>query len=628
MKKMEEDHFDTTFLGQDALDPYQEPRVRRVITLEFLDEYEEGNDRSEVTESQEEKERMEAETHRLMQENQAKLHDLRRSLRDRPRQNYTEVNGDQVELATGRSDRKRALMGTKWKDFQKKFVHSVPRSISETTSFFQMYYDEMFVRDEETIHNLTTSYMDMMRIFVSYYARGQGLKVYDTKTIVDIQENMTGMAWKLFVGLKEDDLYAIFKSREKQKLNYVEVHTILDWFEELTDDQVLEIKRYRNQQRLEFIGGDLDFRVLELNGVHWLVHRDFKLPWVIPINYHWHNPRAVRPHEATISEMVHSGRLVQANDRIYQLDQIYKALIPAVNHLSLQIAPHGDNLDVWVNWDAGDNFFWYKPPYQVVVVPSGDVGYSMMLSFDQDAVDANLEKIFVPNGTLIYPIVGEIRVLDDAVSDDYGFDYVQQRNPNGAFRKPTNLVVTMYSSTRKGPAVGNAGFMANCTCGSPAGDPPPGYSEANLIFFELYEAMFGNKEKNCIKNFDYIYKHVCLKAVKDIKGSWIKWWNDKNTEWIDLCPGKYLFPVEFVYNTYDFDKPGEQCCCLTHCAYSDYDLRPRMSLINGKTITRTVHENLGSFLAEERPKMKEAKREQLNDYLKQFGLDGRGNRKP
>jgi hypothetical protein len=365
-------------------------------------------------------------------------------------------------------------------------------------------------------------------------------------------QHITLDMWKLFVGLDSDLLNMIFGDPNKSSLNFHDYERLITWFQSLSPNDIDVIQGRRETYRIQYTG-DYDWRMIDIDGVLWAIHKLVPVPWMVPTKYHWHNSKAVKPSEASEEEMLLCGKLIPANYMLFQRFKFYRNIIPMLVELESCLFPNDDFVELATHWDQGMRYSFYNPAFKVICMPLRTVGYGMLLYFEKDFIDRNTDKIVVPANSKIVVAAGEIRPLDTRSFDNMAFR--QQKSA-----RDTHLVFTNCVGYRNRPGVGNSVFIANCTCQDPN--------------FKIWWAPLGFKQKNIIVKTDYAYKHQTLRAAKDITGLDVKTWSTAYTQKghvTDITIGDgYLFPVEFVYDkeSKSRERGGHKftCQCLSRCA--------------------------------------------------------------
>jgi len=416
----------------------------------------------------------------------------------------------------------------------------------------------------------------MAKHMVDFYSRAGGHVQPDNGTEIPLAANVDEWTWKLFVGLNGKEVERICGSEELKfdKIYCKQVGLLLAYFVDLRPEELNTVKAQRETYRLEFVG-DAQWRAHVVDGVTWLVQYNKSLPWFIPITMHYHNSMAVKPRFATDSEMIQCGRLVSTNDSLYHYNKLFKKLVPLLIDLTAKLVPAvagEDDLNVWDRFNEGNLMWWYRPCYELFVLPFCMLGNSMVLGFkhsdlyDEAGAPINRDKIFVPAGAVVYHFAGEVRPVDLSAEDNHATNLLKDyKVKDTKLAHNAAMVTTLGVHDEHRPAVGNAAFMANCTCG---GD------NRNAEYFKFCEMALQAKKPDIITNCDLIYKHLMLRAKVDIRGSDIVSWHDRMRAFhavFELCAPTDLiyFPVEFMYNAAtpkDKDSfVGARCICMSAC---------------------------------------------------------------
>jgi len=445
-----------------------------------------------------------------------------------------ELFDDKEELPHNHNERKFLLRRKSWNYFVGRYTYTKPLTRPPE---HHMYCPKMVFDESKIESSLEPNFVDFSKLYLAYYARDQGRTLpkanrdISLNKPIPLQLDIDEIIWPLFVGLDPEDVVHVIRSRDTSSLNYKQVDLLIEYFQH--HPNIKAVHDFREEQRRQYVG-DKAWRLLEAEDVNWLVHRDIPLPWVVPVSIYWHNSRAVPPAKASILEMMQCGRLTGANDRIYNASLLYKAMIPRGIELeALLVHVKGSDETVWDVFNEGEKFFWYTPVYRLYVWPDPDVGMSMMMGFLKSDIDSSHpDTIFVPDKSVVHSLVGELRPADLSVEDGYGFsainDYEDVGETAGKKTASANIIATNYMGYYDRPGVGNAGYMANCTCGVGLREHMSRYKGKELRtneFFKLSESRLGNKQNNGIENATYIYKHAVIKAAQNITGRTIKTWH-------------------------------------------------------------------------------------------------------
>jgi len=555
-------------------------------------------------------------------------------------------------LPEKQAERKTKLQKYTWNKFIEEFEYTHPR---QRPPDGRTYHDKIFFSQDFIDSNLKAKFDDFAKLNVKYYARSQGRtpsvqsRPSALNEPIPLHWDIDELEWILFVGLDPAAVPAIIGSADITTINYTHINRLIEYFE--SHQKIQDIHDFREKQRIKYVG-DQAWRILESDNVQWLVHRRIALPWIIPVSIHWHNSKAVLPDQATISEMVQCGRLVGANERIYSTNLLYKAMIPRGIELeAMTVNMDPENQNVWDLFNEGAQFYWYRPAFKIYVWPDEDVGMAMLLGFLKTEVDeADTQTIFVPNKSVVHSIVAEIRPADVSVLDGYGFAYINDYDTStrqhrerlsrmtkkekkayeaklaaDAAKDPNvNIISTNFVGRDNRPGVGNAGYMANCTCGVGYNESMYKYKSNQLRaneFFQLWESRVGFKEKNAINNSTYIYKHTVIRSTQDITAGQIRAWHEAffayHSPPIDSL---YFFPVEFVYNK--MLKPQGtgmvECMCMTRCQIADPEDHSRIQLINYKKMERDQVTIDTAEFADRFTRLTESQQNDVKLYLQQF----------
>jgi hypothetical protein len=183
-----------------------------------------------------------------------------------------------------------------------------------------------------------------------------------------------------------------------------------------------------------------------------------------------------------------------------------------------------------------------------------------------------------------------------------------------------NLVCTIDKSGKR-PAIGNSGFFANTTCSK---EP----------LFHFTPAQIGNKQGNGIHNADFMYRHKCLTAAKNITGQHILD-TDVALKELSAVPlpfektaGDICFiPLEWSYQKYNTNAtPGDFVChCLSRCAYLPLKNRSKINMGTKSGLVR--HDVPCTRASIDAMKVPRIKKVLMHRYLKNFGgqpQDGEG----
>jgi hypothetical protein len=451
------------------------------------------------------------------------------------------------------------------------------------------YHPDMFL-DENSQDEMDAMYTEYTKAAFDYYSRSES-QDDSSGSCIALQDQMNETAWKLFVGLNAIEVQTQLKRDDISVIYHHDVTRLLDYFRRFS--RATDFKALRAQYRAEFLEGRKS-RPFEFDGVIWLVGDERDLPWMIPIrDFSFHNSAAVYWKVATLYEMIICGRLVGANERLYEFSSLYKRLFPLVVYMNKHLVHKPDEPDkwehtVWDNWHSGQSFFWYRPCFRVCVIPSLRVRYCMVLAFDKsvtrDERGNPRDLVVVPAFSHVYTFAGEVRPVDLATSDEYGFNYLANRGMKGLSTvsmgskrrtdKP-DLVCTNYVLYDNRPGVGSAAYMANHTCGmGETGEAvkDPKARRPNEYFY-FPEIRVGNREGNAIAKADALVVFTSIKSSRDITAEVVVDWMDKNAEnmstWFGEMTQTYdLFPVEFVYNRTipESASKGSACRCMTRCS--------------------------------------------------------------
>lgn len=507
------------------------------------------------------------------------------------------VRKENEPLDTEYSQRKVMLTGLSWDRFMKLYSFSFPE-ISTDTKYVKK------IVDVENERSLAKKYEEMVKAWFQLYSKPPGAPRSDSRDSSTITfQTMQDLDWALFVGIHPSQYREIFGQLGARHMTYEHYDLIIEWFQKQTSEIIQQIKEYRDIAKQKFLddGQDSDdpypYKFYQSGTVHWMVHQEVPLPWMIFTDYHWHNSKAVDPDNATDYEIILCGKLVHTNENMYRNFTELKRLLPLAREIENMTFPTYQDSEIFVHWNEGECFAWYNPCYKLMCLPTYHVGYGLFLAFDKQLVDESIEKVFVPQQSNIVISAGEIRPLDIRVADSYAFNQVDARNLHLGDEKQgsylTNIVFTDYMGYANRPGVGNVAFMANSTCDNPEHE----------LFFKASWTQIGYKQKLLIKNSDYAAKHHVIRAHQDITGHEIRNWNSQaNPIFHELFPfesfeDQYIFPVEFEYADSRQKKQSFQekqtilaqsahpvhCRCYTHCIFKDKSQRTLVDLYRTET---------------------------------------------
>lgn len=549
-------------------------------------------------------------------------------------------SGEVLDYLGPMSERKSLLKGMDWEEFQMSFKCTEPLQFPDNSV---KYHPNIFLSDEK-YRTMGQTYRNYTEQAFGYYCRDRGryTDASKTGTCLALNNQMTEMAWKLFVGLDAEQVAEYLDREDISKIYHRDVELLLAKLRLHSSDP--DFVSRRKQFRMDYVG-DKKLRIFDLNGVVWVVTQHRDLPWMIPIeNFHFHNANALNWRKATLYEMILCGRLIEANDRLYKDTELYKKLFPLILHMNKHLVHKKDTvekweMDVWDNWHAGDEFFWYSPCFRVCLVPSPAVRHCMMLAFKKSTTRRSGNLIVVPAYSLIYAFAGEVRPVDLSVDDIYAFDLIHNRGEKymatiSRSKKSLRpeLVCTNYVLYDNRPGVGSAAYMANHTCGmgETVDIKKPKLLRPNEYFY-MSEIKVGNREGNAIANADLLTVFTSLKSTRDITSKVVTHWTDNNAKWLSVTLGPSMvkeydfFPVEFIYNRDVPEEKGTKCMCLTRCNRHKNKTNILISSVSNltarpsRTSTEVLREEINRFI----PDVEEhaVKRGYIRDYLAKQGLD-------
>jgi hypothetical protein len=511
--------------------------------------------------------------------------------RDRTSDDESDDHDGKNILPSDYKEKRKALKPLTWERFIEEFVFTYPKKTRNPS-----YATEIVNVSDERKRKLKEDYTLMAQAWFSYYSRPHGrTRTRDKQRQPLARSNLIlrrtdEEQWDLFVGLSSEQRREIFSGDEIPDMTYKHYDTLIDWFLAQTPETIANIKRYRNEKRLAYLQGQRH-RELICGQVIWMVHRDFELPWMVHVDYHWHNSKAVHPLKGTDSEMLLCGKLKYANQRLYHEFPDFNKILPAARQIENNTFPLDVDKQIFEDWDLGSSFAWYNTCYDLMCIPTLQVGYGLFLCFKKDLIRKNTEKIVVPNQSNVIVAAGEIRPLDLRVGDSYAFDLNEIRvDQELKIKTTTNLVFTNFMGYPNRPGVGNDAFMANSTCDNPNNTP----------FFKTSWTQVGHNHTNIITNTNFATKHHVIRTKRDIKGQDVLDWDKKiEKKWVEVFPFErpdyYMFPVEFEYDDsrqkkYAFQKKQERlekqqrengqtnivrCSCMSYCLFQ----RPEHSTI-------------------------------------------------
>jgi len=477
-------------------------------------------------------------------------------------------------------------------------MHSVKRAVNSWTNGFDAFWaehqdkeftigflgeDRYFIELIEAHKSMQTKnlFREYIQNMFEYYKRKRGgdPEAMQGMDIVPLQRGMTRDHWKLFTGL----------DRSESEYGYDLVDTLMEEFADMDANQIRAIKTQRHKWKIAFLG-DSPWKELELNGHKWVIHRDYTLPWMIPTEWNWYNPKAIRPNRlAYTSEATQSARLIDANEKIFKKYKVYKTLVRLHIELETRLThPSGyEQSSLMTFWHQG-GFCHFKPAYDVCVVPYKSLNYCIVLRFQRANVDGNLDKVFVPLSTTVTKLCGEVRPCDLLNEDGNALEFAKKHQPKANAQKEgrfANLVITNFATENR-PGVGNDGYMSNNTC-------------LEQPFFQLGVHEFGNGETNIVQGSDYVMKYATLDALKDITGRDIVEWHQSFISAAYLNPTDfmssehhYFFPVEFKYvrnpNVQDNARTPIACTCMSRCSMLKPADRSQVKIVDTPAALRSI----------------------------------------
>jgi hypothetical protein len=433
-------------------------------------------------------------------------------------------------------------------------------------------------------------------------------------------EEVDPWAWKLFLGMDPDSEELLMG---KKTLTYEDIDKIIDKISKMTDGDLKTLKEIRRLNRDGFIDHTSNppprqRRSIYVDGVHWIIERNKDLPWMIPVSFNYHNPRAVDPKNATTSEMGECGRLVNSNAKLYKKDPYYHNILRLALKLEKNILfqPIEEQVytSLWHSWQH-KCFVWTKPVFKLYAIPYGLLNYNILVGIPKDLAERNKEKILIPKFTVMLPLTGEIRPLDYSIHDYYAAELYRTYDNKGYSRDDpaiSNLVYTLDMQGKR-PGVGNGGFIANTTC---AKKPSFIFAPNNI----------GCRQGNVISKADFIYKHNTINADRDFTGSNIIEidGNLRGTAELmhfphEATPGDILFvPLEWPYGVYQEGEGDYRCHCLTRCIKVEEHHRSLIYMGNEAKFNRATRPELTIKKIEELGDVNKTRMTYIQRYLQNY----------
>jgi len=472
----------------------------------------------------------------------------------------------------------------------------MPKNLPRENSH-QYAQSTMMTPEEERVAN--TEFVQLQKLFFGHFKRNPNTP-RETDVIPMQLYECNEWVWKLFVGV----------DWKEKTCTYEMIDKLLSESEEV----LLEYKEARHDYKMQYLDGETT-KSLEVDGVWWIVKNSVDLPWIIPVSFHYHNPKAVKPAEAYPSEMEQCGRIIGTNERLYKTDPIYKKLLYLATKLEKRLmfdeiaAVAGTETSLFFSWFRNCNV-WYKPPFKLYVSHNYTHGYHIFIGIPRNIVEANRDKILIPKFTIITSLEGEIRPLDLSVHERYASEIYRPAN-HGYEDKSlpiTNLVSTSQTNGKR-PGIGNVGFFSNSTC-----------VQEPLFSFRL--SHIGDKQGNVVEGAQFSYKHCSIVAEVDITGNFML---EKYQTLLRYSVTKHPYlvtegdliclPVEWKYSEEAPDDGQYTCACMTRC-YARRD-RTRIHLGKQPTVVRTTDKQ---WTREEimELRIKQNKKDRILAYLRQF----------
>jgi hypothetical protein len=497
------------------------------------------------------------------------------------------------------------------KKFLSKAQLECPRSVLGA-DYENNFADEIFVTDAAEIEDLTKKYQMLHELFYFHFRRKHFKHPPGTTACAMQMSKCDPWVWKLFVG------------RElAPTITYEDIERIILEMEAMTPGERTALQARRTAYKAEFLGGAAK-KNLTVDDVIWVVDGARELPWMIPTSLHYHNSRCVTPDEATPSEMGEAGRMVGTNACLYKTDPYYKKMLRLALTLERRVLFHNIreedlNTSLLFSWYR-NCYVWQKPAFKLYAVQYGILNYNILVGIPRDLVEANMNKILIPEFTVMLPLTGEIRPIDLSTTDTYAFElYRKYGRGYGDAKKISNLVCTVDRLGMR-PGIGNGGFFANTTC-------------AKKPWFKFVPASLGNKGAEVVDNADFIYRHNTLIAGAHIKGSDMISENDKlKFAHVSLPfrdnPGDIVFmALEWPYADYKKIKNTKnlfKCHCFSECVSKPPAKRTNIFMGVDGGVARTQDKNWTKESVMSLANVDDKKKSMILKYLKQFNPGSAG----
>ena len=336
--------------------------------------------------------------------------------------------------------------------------------------------------------------------------------------------------WRLFLG--QDDA-----------IEHEGITALLSNAEEMKSCQ-----RRREDYRRQFLGEETSRFLYLPHGVQWRVCADVPMPFIVPYDLVWFNPKSVLPDRATRSEMRQNGRIVDANAALHKR---YAALLRHLIAIEPYVIPSSL---LFSDWHTPELFHWHKPLYSIVIEHDHKLGWSMFLAISKSAVG----EVLVPSGAVISYFAGEIKALDVYEPEHYAFTYIQKH-----YEDETYLVCTK-AETEMRPGICSMAFFSNHTCMQ-----EPWFVAVNNRLMPFKKQEDGSYVEGCVGarsgvvwGATELYRHRTLVAAKDITARMVR-------ALPSASETHYKVPVEWDYYPQETPQPSASfCTCLSHCRFS------------------------------------------------------------
>ena len=440
---------------------------------------------------------------------------------------------------------------------------------------------EMFVTDELDIEELKESFSSMMDLypkfcFESVDKRKAGRQAHEPKVWPIQVLDYSHWVSKLFWG---QDL-------KGQKLTYKMVESLL------ADGPEIERCRERRQlYKMAFLEGS-ESKYLQLPQGSWVVFRDIPLPFVIMVDMLWFNSKSVTPDIATVSEMQQAGRIVNANQTLYEKSRYCAPLLASLIQLEQNVVydyepgsterPHKT---LFSDWYAPEKFVWYVPMHETVVTDIPNIGRATFLAIPRKLVEANLDKIIIRKGAVVGSFAGELKVHDIYEREAYAMTYIGRHKTDKTLHDDTTYLIYTTKESEKRMGLSSIPFYSNYSCNS-------AWFVANansLSDFKLVDDGMDLeqviKTGNIVLGANEFYRHRSLMMNIDVTGAMFKarhdalFANPEARAWklLEMDMDIMYVPLEWEYFKVDppVDDESRKCMCLSRCYFRAQGERSR-----------------------------------------------------